>query len=209
MTEGGALSLGVLGGTFDPPHVGHLALARQALAQLSLDEVLLMPAHTPPHKGPEPQRPSPQVRLQMCRLAAAEVEGVRASALEVERGGPSYTVDTLERLHEDFPEALLTLILGADMALTLPAWRSPRRIVQLARIAVAHRSGTGEAQVIAAIESLGAGSHGVRFLQMPAIAVSSSQVRGRVAAGKPIHGLLPPPVAAYVAEHRLYREALR
>lgn len=209
MGERGAPSIGVLGGTFDPPHAGHLALARQALAELQLDEVLLMPAHTPPHKEPEPHRASPRTRLAMCELAAAEVDGVRASALEVQRGGPSYTVDTLERLHEDSPDALLTLIVGADMALTLPAWRRPRRIVQLARLAVAQRDGAGEEQVLRAIEPLGCGPEGVSLLRMAPVAVSSSAVRERVAAGESIDGLVPAAVAAYVAEHGLYAEAQR
>lgn len=196
----------MLGGTFDPPHVGHVALARQALRELGLDRVLLMPAHTPPHKPPEPGRPSPQARLAMCRLAAAEQEGIEASEMEVVRGGPSYTVDTLEAIHDDLPDALLTLILGADMATTLPSWRRPQRIVQLATIAVAQRDGAGEEQVTRAIEPLRPRPEGVRFLSMRPVAVSSSAVRERVGRGLPIDGLLAPAVADYVAEHRLYRE---
>jgi len=199
--------IGVLGGTFDPPHRGHLALAKRALEELSLDEVLLMPVHTPPHKAPQPGGAPPEMRLQMCRLAAAGIEGLLASDIEVRRPGPSYTVDTLEAIHDAHPDASLTLILGADMALTLPAWRRPRRLLQLAEVAVAERDGAGREQVLAAVKPLEAGAARVRFLAMPPDAVSSSQVRERAAAGLGIDGLVPEPVASYVAKRHLYRKA--
>lgn len=197
----------MLGGTFDPPHRGHLALAKRALDELSLDEVLLMPVNTPPHKPPQPGGASPPMRLEMCRLAAAEIDGVAASDIEVRRPGPSYTVDTLEAIHDAHPDASLTLIVGADMALTLPAWRRPKRLLQLAGVAVAERDGAGREEVLAAIEPLQPGVQRVRFLTMLPDAVSSSQVRERAAAGLSIDGLVPDPVASYVADHHLYRKA--
>jgi nicotinate-nucleotide adenylyltransferase len=194
----------VLGGTFNPPHAGHLALARVALVELSLDVVLLMPAHTPPHKAAAPDTASPQQRLAMCELACGGVEGVRACALEVRRGGPSYTVDTLEEVHDAYPHARLTLIVGADIALTLPNWRRPRRLLELADVAVAERSGAGREQMLSALAPLNVAPARVRFLQMDPIDVSSSQVRERIAARESLDGALPSAVAEYIAQQQLY-----
>jgi nicotinate-nucleotide adenylyltransferase len=197
----GARSIGVLGGTFNPPHRGHLALARHARAELGLDRVLLMPAYSAPHKGEEGD-PGPQRRLEMCRLAVDGQDGLEACALEIERGGPSYTVDTLRAIKQSDPEAELTFIVGADMARTLPAWREPRALVELAGLAVAEREDAGRGEVLRALGSLGAR---VRFLEMPLLEVSSSQVRERVRAGESIEGLVAPAVAEYIAAHGLYR----
>jgi nicotinate-nucleotide adenylyltransferase len=203
------VSLGVLGGTFNPPHLGHLALARCAREQLGLERVLLVPSCVPPHKHPEAD-PGAEQRLSMCFLAAEGHPGLEASPLEVERGGPSYTVDTLTALHEhpltalhERPEVSLTLIVGSDVACTLPSWRRPHDVLELASLAVAARAGDSREEVLAAVRSLG-GPDPV-FLQMPTIDVSSSLVRARVASGESIEGLVPPAVGAYIAEHQLYR----
>ena len=198
----GARSIGILGGTFNPPHCGHLALARHAQGELGLERVLLMPAHNAPHKGEEGD-PGPERRLEMCRLAVGgeEKAGLEACGLEVERGGPSYTVDTLRAIKQSDPEAELTFILGADMARTLPAWREPRALVELARLAVAEREDAGRGEVLRALAPLGAR---VRFLEMEMLEVSSSIVRERVRDGEPIEGLVAPAVAEYIAAHGLY-----
>jgi nicotinate-nucleotide adenylyltransferase len=189
-----ALRLGILGGTFNPPHLGHLALARCALAQLGLDRVLLVPSCVPPHKRAEAD-PGPEHRLRMCELAVAGVTGLEACPLEVRRGGPSYTVDTLSALHSLHPDATLTLILGSDIARTLPSWHRQDALMALAGIAVAPREGD-------------AGSvSGAVHLDLPEVPVSSSLVRARVAAGESLTGLVPPAVAAYIAEHSLYAPA--
>jgi nicotinate-nucleotide adenylyltransferase len=196
--------IGVLGGTFNPPHRGHLALARHARAELGLERVLLMPAYSAPHKGDE-EDPGPERRLEMCRLAVGsegEAEaGLEACGLEIERGGPSYTVDTLRAIRQSDPEVELTFIVGADMARTLPAWREPRELVELARLAVAEREEAGREDVLRALAPLGAR---VTFLGMGKLEVSSSQVRERVRDGEPIDGLVAPAVAEYIAEHALY-----
>jgi nicotinate-nucleotide adenylyltransferase len=201
------LRLGILGGTFNPPHAGHLALARDALSELGLDVVLLMPAHTPPHKPAAADAATPQQRLAMCELAADGVQGVRACALEVDREGPSYTVDTLQEIHDAHPKARLTLIVGADMALTLASWRQPKRLLELADLAIAERSGAGREQVLDALEPLHVESGRVRFLTMQPIDVSSSAVRERIAEGRPAQGLLPGEVGSYVESHHLYEAA--
>jgi nicotinate-nucleotide adenylyltransferase len=199
----GARSIGILGGTFNPPHRGHLALARHAQAELGLERVLLMPAHSAPHKGEEGD-PGPERRLEMCRLAVGGEAGLEVCALEIERGGPSYTVDTLRAIKQGDPQADLTFIVGADMARTLPAWREPRALVGLAGLAIAEREETGREEVLRALAPLGAR---MTFLAMPMLEVSSSQVRERVKAGEPIEGLVAPAVAEYIAAHGLYRSA--
>jgi nicotinate-nucleotide adenylyltransferase len=200
--------VGILGGTFNPPHLGHLALARCALRELDVERVLLMPAHGAPHK-PATEDPGPEHRLEMCRLAVHGVEGLASCALEIERGGPSYTVDTLRAIHASHPDARLTFIVGADMARTLPAWREPRELLELADLAVAGREGAGREGVLGALAALngkGAGGPaGVSFLAMEAVPVSSSLVRERVAGGEPVEELVGGAVAGYIAEHGLYR----
>ena len=203
-------SLGILGGSFNPPHIGHVALARAAREELGLERVLLMPLHTSAHK-PGGEDPGPEHRLQMCVLAAAGEPGVEASALEIERGGPSYTADTLEQIHADDPDAELTFIVGADTALTLPSWRRPEHVLGLARLAVAGRQGSDGAQVLDALAGIPMASTGlpherpeVVFLTMAPVAASSSLARERVAEGRDTGDLLAPAVAAYVAEHGLY-----
>jgi nicotinate-nucleotide adenylyltransferase len=203
------MHLGILGGTFNPPHLGHLAVATHALSQLGLERVLLMPSHTPPHKLPQ-HDPGPAHRLRMCELAVEGHAGLQAGAQEIERGGPSFTVDTLIALHaasaSSHPAPRLTLILGSDMARTLPTWRRAGEIVELADIAVAERPGVGREEVLAALEPLSART---AFLEMPPIEVSSSMVRERVAQGEPVEELVGPAVAAYIAEHGLYRQLSR
>jgi nicotinate-nucleotide adenylyltransferase len=203
--------LGILGGTFNPPHLGHLAVARCALAQLDLDAVALVPSHTPPHKRAldAVALAGPAQRLRMCELAVAGHDGLSACALEVRRGGPSYTVDTLLSLHALRPDIQPTLILGSDVARTLPAWRAPARLLGLARLAVAERAGDGRAEVAAALASLGAGAEEVVYLQMPTVDVSSTIVRRRVAEGGDVDGLVGSAVASYIAQHGLYRVPAR
>jgi nicotinate-nucleotide adenylyltransferase len=209
---GGSRSVGILGGTFNPPHLGHLALARHARDELGLQQVVLMPAHIPPHKG-SAQDPGPRHRLRMCRLCVAGLDGLSVCALEIERGGPSYTVDTLQAIHSSHANAELTFILGADTASTLPAWREPARLLELADLAVAARAGSDYEGVLDTVERLlavgrpdtGDGrSATVRFLDMPAIEVSSSMVRERAARGAPIEDLVGEAVAGYIHEHDLY-----
>jgi nicotinate-nucleotide adenylyltransferase len=207
----GLRSVGILGGTFNPPHLGHLELARHARKELGLDRVLLVPARIPPHKQAE-QDPGAEHRLAMCRLAVQDEPGLGVCAIEIERGGPSYTVDTLSAIHAIQPHAELTFIVGADIASTLPAWREPVKVLELARLAVAARAGAQPEEVLSTVASLdassGAGERSapeVRFLQMPVIEVSSSMVRERVASGAPLEPLVGPRVARYIAEHGLYR----
>jgi nicotinate-nucleotide adenylyltransferase len=206
--------VGILGGTFNPPHIGHVALARHARPELGLDRVLLMPANLPPNKLVLGDDPGPAHRLRMCRLAVADEPGVEASALEIERGGTSYTVDTVQAIHDAHPDAELTLILGADTARTLPGWREPARLLEMTRVAVAQRDELDLYEVSSRLASLtappapGPGSQlRLRTLRMAPVAASSSAVRHLIAAGEPVTELVGERVAGYIAEHGLYRTA--
>jgi nicotinate-nucleotide adenylyltransferase len=199
-------SVGILGGTFNPPHIGHLALARRAHAQLRLQRVLLTPASIAPNKPAPREDPGAGHRLAMCGLAVAQDPALEASALEVERGGVSYTVDTLQAIHEMHPEAELTLIVGADTARTLPSWREPEQLLQLASLAVAERDELDGQAITEALAGLHPAPQ-ITMLAMERIPVSSSQVRELVGAGKPVVKLVGEGVAGYIAEHGLYRSA--
>jgi nicotinate-nucleotide adenylyltransferase len=196
--------VGILGGTFNPPHVGHLVMVLEALDQLDLDRVLLMPVAQPPHKE-APADPGADVRLELCRLAIAGEDRVEVSDLEIERGGASYTVDTLRGLHERDPEHALTFIVGGDMAYSLPTWREPEAVLKLARLAVAERDGLRREDIAERLEPLHAGDR-VVFFDMPRIDLSSSAVRERVAAGRPIRYLVPDPVVDVIRARSLYRQ---
>lgn len=194
--------IGILGGMFNPPHLGHIALARAAVTQLNLDRVSLIPVLVPPHK-PAKWDPGAEQRLEMCRLAAQHDPLVDVCTLELERPGPSYTVDTLRAIHANQPDAELTLILGADMARTLGSWREPREILKLTRLAVAERDGVTRREVLDALVPM-AGGERVAFLDMAPRDISSSDVRRRLASGEPIGELVGPDVAAHIAANHLY-----
>lgn len=175
--------------------------------------MLLIPARIPPHKSPE-KDPGPEHRLGMCRLLVEGARGLSACALEIERDGPSYTVDTLRAIHASHPDVHLMFIVGADTASTLPSWREPTELLTLADLAVAAREGAGRRGVLDVLTPLLAArppimgdrsSTEVRFLSMPVTEVSSSMARERVERGDPIEDLVGPGVAGYIAEHGLYR----
>ena len=196
--------IGILGGTFNPPHMGHLVMAQEALDQLDLDRVVLMPVAVPPHKEAR-EDPGAAARLELCRLAVAGDERFEVSSLEIDRGGASFTVDTLKELHDVEPEHDLTFIVGGDMAQSLPAWREPEAILALARLAVAEREGVRREDIARRLEPLHGGDR-VVFFDMPRVDVSSSSIRRRVAEGRPIRYLVPDAVAAAIAEQGLYRQ---
>jgi nicotinate-nucleotide adenylyltransferase len=187
---------------FNPPHLGHVALARAAAGELGLDRVVLVPVLVPPHK-PARWDPGAEHRIRMCRLATRAEPIFEVSRVELERPGPSYTVDTLRDIHASDPDAELTLILGADMALTLDSWRESREIPKLARLAVAERDGSARQDIFDVLAKLDARER-VTFLDMPRHDISSSLVRRRLNAGEPIDELVGAEVAGYIDEHELY-----
>jgi nicotinate-nucleotide adenylyltransferase len=199
-------SVGVLGGAFNPPHIGHLVLAQEAIWELGLDQLILVPTGEAPHKRIDPE-PGPQLRLEMAEAAVAEFDGVRVSDLEVARDGPSYAYRTLELLADELPGSQLTFVMGADVAAGLDSWRHPERVLELARVAVAARPGVDGRRIERVLSDLGA-DHAPGSLEMPEIGVSSTMVRDRVAAGRPIRWLVPEAVADLIIARGLYRESV-
>ena len=195
-------SLGVLGGAFNPPHIGHLLLAQEARWQLELDSVLMMVTGRAPHKEIEPE-PGPEVRLEMAELAARDETGVEASGMELEGEGPSYTYRTLERLLDEDPDRELHLLLGADAVAGLESWERPERVAELARLAVVPRQSVEPGAVDSALGRLDAADR-VEKIDMPLCGVSSTLIRERAAADRPLRHLVPDPVAKLIAERRLY-----
>jgi len=198
--------VGILGGTFNPPHIGHLVMAQEAHDQLALDRVVLMPVHTPPHKelGADP---APEIRAELCRLAVQDDERLCVSTREIDREGASYTVQTLRSIAAEQPADELVFVLGGDMALSLPSWREPAAIVALATLAVAAREGVGRQDIVARLAGIDGARERVRFFVMPRLDVSSSDIRRRAATGRPFRYLVPPAVAGYLDDHGLYRLA--
>jgi nicotinate-nucleotide adenylyltransferase len=190
--------IGLFGGTFDPPHLGHLALAEHARDRLRLDEVRFIPAGQPPHKRGQRITP-PAGRLAMARLAVRGNPAFRVSTLETRRGGPSFTIETLRAVAAEAPRARLFLLMGADSLEDFAGWRDPEAILRLATLVVAHRPGDGGGRRGVA------GGRRVLHLDNAGLAISSSLVRARVRAGRSVRYLVPDAVATYVARHRLYR----
>jgi nicotinate-nucleotide adenylyltransferase len=202
------MRIGVFGGTFDPPHVGHLALAEWARDALRLDRVLFVPAGRPPHKGRRVLTPVAH-RVAMTRLAVRGQRAFVVSALEARRNGPSFTVDTLRALRKREPGARIFLLMGADSLAEFPTWRDPAGILAFATLAVAARPGTRGAGGGAGTRArAGAGVPGgrhVAWLRNPGLEVSSSAIRTRLRAGHTVRYLVPDAVVRYIARHRLYR----
>jgi nicotinate-nucleotide adenylyltransferase len=194
------LRLGILGGAFNPPHIGHLVCAQEALVKLELDRVLFVPFGDPPHRELE-QDPGPDARVEMCGLAIEGDERFELSRIEVDRAGPSYTADTLRELAGSGDE--LVLILGGDQAANLKRWHEPEEVLSLATVAAVERTGFSRNGIQVTLSGL-RGAERMRFFEMPRIEVSSSLIRRRAAAGQPIRYLVPEPVIEYIAERGLY-----
>lgn len=199
---GRGTGIGVLGSAFNPPHLGHLALAQEALWQLGLAEVILVPTGQAPHKRIVDD-PGREQRMAMTRLAAADDQRFSVSPVEVDREGPSYTYETLEMLADERGETQLVFVMGADAAVGLESWRAPDRVVELARLAVARRAGVSDAEVAAVLRSLGAEGRAT-MLEMPQFGVSSSAVRERAREGRPLRYLVPEAVARLIEEKGIY-----
>lgn len=198
------MKLGILGGTFDPPHVGHLILAEEARQALGLQQVLFVPAGEPWRKAGRQLSP-PEHRLAMVRLAVGDNSDFDVATLEIERKGPSYTAETLAALQQQLPDdGEFFFIVGQDSLADLPHWRQPERIVSLARLAVARRSAWEAAEADALEKDLPGISQRLVWLDMPRIDISSTAVRERVRQGLSIRYWVPPAVEEYIRRHGLY-----
>lgn len=195
--------VGVYGGAFDPPHNTHVDLVRAAMAQWKLDRLHVLPTGQPWHR---PQQPTDAVhRLVMAELAFEELPGVVVDAREIERSGPSYTVDSLRELQIGYPRARLHLLIGSDQARVLTRWHDWQGIVALATLCVAAR--VDDAAPQGQIPDLALPGAQIEFLRTHPVATSATDIRQRVATGQGIAQLVPPAVARYIAQHHLYRTA--
>lgn len=196
------MQVGIYGGTFNPPHHAHVICAAEARLQLELDSVLMVPSAIPPHREIESD-PGAEQRLAMMRLAVIGQPGLEVSTIELDRGGASWTVDTLEALVAQDPDTDYTLIIGADQALAFDDWREPARIAELSTIAVAARGEQGAAAAAEAVEQ--ATGKKARVFAMPRIDIASSAIRDRVGSGDSVAHLVPAGVAELIEEAGLYR----
>ncbi len=197
-------SLGILGGTFDPVHHGHLAIAEEAREVLGLERVLFIPAAAPPHKLDRPISAA-EHRLAMLDLALDGNPSFEVSRIELDRGGVSYTVDTLEALRGTGVTDPW-FILSSEALEGFPGWRRPDRILELGRLAVVPRGGYAESDAAAVVRRFPGREDRFTFLAGPLLPISGSVVRRRVAAGRSIRYLVPDAVARYIADHHLYAE---
>jgi nicotinate-nucleotide adenylyltransferase len=196
------LRIGILGGAFNPPHIGHLVCAQEALGQLALDKVLFVPMGQAPHREIEDD-PGGEARFEMCETAIEGNERFEASRVELDRKGPSYTADTLRALHEAAPDDELFLLLGGDQAAGLATWHEPEQVLELATLGVVERVGYTRSTISIQLGRL-KGADRVRYLDMPLMQVSSTSIRRRVADGRPIHYLVPERVVDYIESNGLY-----
>ena len=194
-----ARRIGLFGGSFNPPHVAHLAVAEAAREQAGLDRVIWMPAAVSPFKSDEAV-PEGRHRLAMARLATADHDAFEVSDHEIRRGGVSYTVDTVRALSEQYPAASLHLVIGGDSLAGFPRWRQPGEILQRARLVVYRRPGDGVDDADLPRDVLDR----TTFVEAPQIELSSTEVRHMLAAGRSARYLVPDPVRTYIAEHGLY-----
>jgi nicotinate-nucleotide adenylyltransferase len=200
-----------MGGTFDPIHIGHLAIAEEARDTLRLDRILFVPAGVPPHKPPG-EVTAVEHRVAMVERAIADNPTFELSRIEVDRAGPSYTVDTVEELgrgdgRDPAPE--VTVILSAETLVELPTWHEPERLVDAARMAVVPREGYPAPDPAWLAAAFPGRAVRVSYLEGPRLGLSSTAIRERVAAGRSIRYLVPPAVLAYIDDHHLYRDEWR
>jgi nicotinate-nucleotide adenylyltransferase len=207
------MRLGIFGGSFDPVHNGHLAFARACYEQAALDELWLTPTAIQPLKHRGAHATSAE-RIEMLNLAIESEFSepgrprprpiFRVCTLEIDRGGFSYTVDTLRQIHEELPEAELFFLMGADTLRDVPTWKEPSEIFRLSTPLVVRRAGQPEPN-LSDLKRLCAMDTQPRLIQMPAIDVSSSEIRRRIAAGQPVQQLIPPAIEEFITRRGLYR----
>ncbi|HEY3416296.1 MAG TPA: nicotinate-nucleotide adenylyltransferase [Armatimonadota bacterium] len=195
-----ARRVGILGGTFDPIHFGHLAIAEEARERFALDVVLFIPTGEPPHKPAG--RASAEVRYRMTELAIADNPAFAASRIEVDRPGRSYTVETLEQLHAQYPQAAFCLIMGADMAIDFPSWRDPEGILARAALIVANRPEYPQQDILDLQTRIG--PERLQIMEGPGLWISSTDLRQRVREGRSIRYLVPSPVVEFICGNGLY-----
>lgn len=194
------MRIGVLGGTFDPPHAAHIALAKAALTSLNLDEVMMLPAHRNPLKKTK-GTPAPQ-RMEMLRLAIDGVENLSICDIDLVRGGPSYAVDTMTELTYA-QQADYWFLVGADAVREIEKWKQPERLIRLCRLGVAIRGEGDKVQLLARIPEWVRGA--IDWIEMPRMDISSTELRQRLVSGQAVQPWLSAKVTEYIGKNRLYR----
>ncbi|MBC2721106.1 nicotinate-nucleotide adenylyltransferase [Desulfosporosinus sp.] len=198
--------IGIMGGTFDPIHYGHLVAAEMARGEFKLSKVLFIPTGTPPHKNRR-DISAGEVRFEMVKRAIQDNPAFDISALEIEREGPSYTVETLRVLRRTWPEDELYFITGSDALLEIFSWREAEEIFKLIQFIGAARPGFDASDFFLKVQQEHPETQGkIHYLEVPALAISSTDIRARVRRGEPIRYLLPEPVRLYLEELGLYVE---
>ncbi len=196
----GQRGIGILGGSFDPIHTGHLILAEEVLDRCQLERMLFIPSAAPPHKSHHAMAPA-EIRAEMVSLAISGHPAFELSRIELDRPGTSYTVETLEALRRQVgPDRPLHLVIGTDSAVEMSTWCRPERMMELACVTVVERPGSDRTSVDAGLAGR------MRFLDTPLLGISSTDIRSRVREGRSVRFLLPDRVAAYVKAHGLYRQ---
>ncbi|SFL65620.1 nicotinate-nucleotide adenylyltransferase [Salibacterium qingdaonense] len=185
--------IGLLGGTFDPPHHAHLIIAQEALTILELDEVWFIPVYSPPHKSRD-YMAGPDERLQMTKLAAEGNRHFFTSTVELDRKGPSYTLDTVKRLNEEYPDTDFYFIVGGDMAAGLSSWKNIEELMKRVTFAVIDRPGYSSPK----------SGDSMCYIEVPLMDISSTMIRERIQQGRNIRYYLPEPVRTYIKENKLY-----
>jgi len=199
------MKIGVLGGTFDPIHIGHLKVAEEVTARLNLSEIIFMPAGQPWLKGDNPISLA-EHRVEMVRLAIAGKPYFKLSTIEIDRAGPTYTVDTMAELRRQLGSGHeLFFILGWDNLIQLPEWQEPSRLIKLCRLVAVPRVDYPSPELESLDAAIPGLSQRVILLQSPQIDINASEIRQRVAQGLSIHHLVPEPVERYIKQHRLYK----
>lgn len=203
------MRVGILGGSFDPPHIGHLLIAQDAIEALSLDRLLVVPAAQQPLKAVHPT--SAVHRLEMSRRCFEGIPGIEVDPIEIERGGLSYMVDTAEAVFGRWPDAVRFLLIGSDVVSSLPRWHNVNRLLQLVHIVVLTRENqlSAEASGADSVTRSQAFQYPVEYLKTRRVDISSTEVRTRVRSGRSIRGFVPDEVATYIAANRLYSEFSR
>ena len=198
------MNIGVLGGTFDPIHTGHLVVAEEIRTHLSLAEILFVPTGQPWLKADTPISAA-EYRVQMVRLAIADKPYFKLSTMEIERAGPSYSVDTITELQAHLgSKAEVFFILGWDSLAELPQWHEPSRLIKMCRLVAVPRPGCPAPDLNSLEAAIPGLSQSVMLMDKPQVDISASAIRKRVAQGLSIRHLVPEPVARYIKQHRLY-----
>jgi len=193
------MKIGILGGTFDPPHLGHLIVAEHVRDRLGMNKILFIPAVVPPHKRQRPDITPPGMRLEMVRRAIAGNPAFDVSDIEIRRGGLSYTADTLKELRTQYPTEVLSILIGMDNVRDFNTWKDPELIKRIAHIVVMTRPGfQTESGPLEDVKTL-------TICEVPEIGISSREIRNRVKLGQSVRYLVPATVLDYILEHRLYR----